>query len=83
MPGVKLKKSEESILFINPPYNLNKKQIDDGVFLRNKGTKDDLINELKILDYFVPGHKTEVFCLAAEEARELCTYCNNGLWKFI
>ena len=51
MPGVKLKKSE-SILFINPPYILNKKQIDDGVFLRNKGTKDDLINELKILDYF-------------------------------
>ena len=67
------KKSEESILFINPPYILNKKQIDDGVFLRNKGTKDDLINELKNSRLFLsPGHKTEVFCLAAEEARELC-----------
>ena len=66
MPGVKLKKkSKESILFINPPYNLNKKQIDDGVFLRNKGTKDDLINELKNSRLFLsPGHKTEVFCLA-------------------
>ena len=29
----------------------------------------DLINSRLFL---TPGHKTEVFCLAAEEARELC-----------
>ena len=32
-----------------------------------------LINDLKRSRLFLtPGHKTEVYCLAAEEARELC-----------
>ena len=45
----------------------------DGVFLRKKVNKKLLIDELKNSKLFIsPGHKTEVFCLAAEEARELC-----------
>ena len=67
------KKSIQSKLFINPPYKLTDMNIQDDVILRNKGDKnlliDDLINSRVFL---TPGHKTEVFCLAAEEARELC-----------
>ena len=67
------KKSIQSKLFINPPYKLTDMNIKDGVILRKKGDKnlliDDLINSRVFL---TPGHKTEVFCLAAEEARELC-----------
>ena len=67
------KKSIQSKLFINPPYKLTDMNIQDDVILRKKGDKnlliDDLINSRVFL---TPGHKTEVFCLAAEEARELC-----------
>ena len=67
------KKSIHSKLFINPPYTLTKMNIEDDVILRKKGEKklliDDLVNSRVFL---TPGHKTEVFCLAAEEARELC-----------
>ena len=67
------KKNKESKLFINPPYKLNDLQKKDDVYLRLKGNKKTLINELKESKLFItPGHKTEVFCLAAEEARELC-----------
>ncbi len=43
------------------------------IFNRKFGTKDELI--LDILSSrlcLLPGHKGEVFCIAAEEARELC-----------
>ena len=41
--------------------------------MRKKEDKNALINDLKNSRLFmVPGHKSEVFCLAAEEARELC-----------
>ena len=67
------KNSIQSKLFINPPYKLTDMNIQDDVILRKKGDKnlliDDLINSRVFL---TPGHKTEVFCLAAEEARELC-----------
>ena len=67
------KKSIQSKLFINPPYKLTDMNIQDDVILRKKSDKnlliDDLINSRVFL---TPGHKTEVFCLAAEEARELC-----------
>ena len=44
-----------------------------GIHLRNKGDKKKLILDLINSRLFLtPGHKTEVFCLAAEEARELC-----------
>ena len=67
------KKSKKAKLFINPPYNLTNKHISNQIFLRKKGHKDKLIKELMNSRLFLtPGHKTEVFCLAAEEARELC-----------
>ncbi len=43
------------------------------IFKRNIGSQYDLIKDLlnsRIL--LVPGHKAELFCIAAEEARELC-----------
>ena len=67
------KKSIQSKLFINPPYKLTNMNIKDEVFLRIKGEKKLLIEDLVNSRVFItPGHKTEVFCLAAEEARELC-----------
>ena len=67
------KNSIQSKLFINPPYKLTDMNIQDDVILRKKGDKDLLIDDLINSRVFLtPGHKTEVFCLAAEEARELC-----------
>ncbi len=67
------KSSSQSKLFINPPYSLNHINIKDDVLLRKKGEKKLLIEDLvKSKVFITPGHKTEVFCLAAEEARELC-----------
>ena len=66
-------KVDNAKLFINPPYSLNQEDIKMGVNLRSKGSKSDLINDLlKSKLMLNPGHKGEVFCLAAEEARELC-----------
>ena len=40
---------------------------------RNLSSQKNLINDLlKSKIFLVPGHKAELFCLAAEEARELC-----------
>ena len=67
------KKNPDSNLYINPPHQLTKTQIENGIILRNKDKKDFLIKELINSKLFIsPGHKTEVFCLAAEEAKELC-----------
>ena len=45
----------------------------NNIFFRQIGTKQEMINDmLKSRIYLVPGHKAELFCLAAEEARELC-----------
>ena len=67
------KKTKNSSLYINPPYNLKKIDIENNVKLRTKGNKLDLINDLLNSRVLLnPGHKGEVFCLAAEEARELC-----------
>lgn len=66
-------KSLNSNLFINPPFDLTDRHIKLGVKLREKGDKHKLINELSTSRVMLnPGHKGEVFCLAAEEARELC-----------
>ena len=67
------KKCKGSRLFINPPYKLNEVEINDDIFIRKKGDKNQLIENLLNAKVFItPGHKTEVFCLAADEARELC-----------
>ncbi len=66
-------KSKSSRLYINPPFKLTDEQKNMGIKLRTKGSKNDLINELASARVMlIPGHKGEVFCLAAEEARELC-----------
>ena len=65
--------NQESKLYINPPHKITNKEIKKNIIIRNKGNKLDLIDDLKKSRLFLtPGHKTEVFCLAAEEARELC-----------
>jgi len=66
-------KSEKAKLYINPPFELTNTHINNDIYLRIKGDKKKLINDLINSKLFLtPGHKTEVFCLAAEEARELC-----------
>ncbi len=43
------------------------------IYKRNIGHQKKLIDDLKSSRlYLIPGHKAELFCLAAEEARELC-----------
>ena len=60
-------------LYINPPFNLTNDQNNIGINLRVKGDKSELIKELSNSRVMLnPGHKGEVFCLAAEEAKELC-----------
>ena len=67
------KNSNNSFLYINPPYDLSKKDKNLNIILRQKGTTNDLIKDLNSSKVMLnPGHKGEVFCLAAEEARELC-----------
>jgi len=66
-------KCPNSSLFINPPYTLNDKDKLSNVFLRKKSDKNSLINELSQMRLMLnPGHKGEVYCLVAEEAREMC-----------
>ena len=57
-------------LFITP---INKDYTKYNIVNRSFSTRRDLINELLSTRVFlVPGHKAELYCLAAEEARELC-----------
>lgn len=66
-------KSKRSCLYINPPFNLTNEQKKLDIKLRSKSIKSELINDLATSRVMLnPGHKGEVFCLAAEEARELC-----------
>ena len=66
-------KSFNSTLYINPPYNLTDDHTSQGIKLRTKSDKTKLINDLSTSRVMLnPGHKGEVFCLAAEEAKELC-----------
>lgn len=47
--------------------------IKTNIIKRKFGKHHDLINDLlKAKVYLIPGHKAELFCLAAEEAKELC-----------
>ena len=57
-------------LFVTPYDGIEQK---NNVFLRNMTSRGGLIKDLlksKIL--LLPGHKAELFCLAAAEAQELC-----------
>ena len=65
--------NKDAKLIVNPPYKISSELSIQNVKLRNKGEKQDLIKDLKNSKLMlIPGHKGEVFCLAAEEARELC-----------
>ena len=67
------KKAFNAELHINPPFELSDDDKKKSIFLRNKGNKNELIEDLLNSRVMLnPGHKGEVFCLAAEEARELC-----------
>tara|TARA_B100000780_G_C21123687_1_gene455478 strand:- start:607 stop:1587 length:981 start_codon:yes stop_codon:yes gene_type:complete len=45
----------------------------NNIFFRKKGNQKNLIQDLLSSKVFlIPGHKGELFCLAAEEAKELC-----------
>ena len=65
-------KNKNLKLFITPDFSF--KDINsNNIFFRKMGNQSDLINDLTTSRVMlVPGHKAELFCLAAEEARELC-----------
>jgi hypothetical protein len=57
-------------LLITPDNN---KDLKFNIFERQMKSQNHLINDLlKSRIFLAPGHKAELFCLAAEEARELC-----------
>ena len=50
-----------------------KDNVDKNIIERELGSQQKLIDDLlKSRIFLIPGHKAELFCLAAEEARELC-----------
>ncbi len=66
-----LSKYDSAKLLITPIYSKNFEKFN--IFNRTLGERDIMINDLlKSRMLLVPGHKSELFCLAAEEARELC-----------
>ena len=59
-----------SKLFVTPYINIKEK---NNIFFRNMTSRAELIKDLLKCKVFVaPGHKAELFCLAAAEAQELC-----------
>lgn len=63
-------KNKKVKLLVNSEYD-NEKNFQ--IFKRNITDQRNLIDDLKKSRLFlIPGHKSELFCLAAEEARELC-----------
>ncbi len=57
-------------LLVTPSSNVSGKF---NIINRELGSQQNMINDLlKSRVYLVPGHKAELYCLAAEEARELC-----------
>ena len=63
-------KNNKLKLYITPNNKDNSKF---NILNRNFGSQKNLINELITSKVFlIPGHRAELFCIAAEEARELC-----------
>ena len=57
-------------LMVTPSFNIIK---NSNIIFRKMQKQSDLINDLlRSRLILLPGHKAELFCLAAEEARELC-----------
>lgn len=65
-----IKKRSSSKLYITP-VNRDLKKFN--IFNRNFGTKENLMIDIVSSRLcLIPGHKAELFCIAAEEAKELC-----------
>ena len=65
-----IKKRSRSKLYITP-VNRDLKKFN--IFNRNFGTKENLMIDIASSRLcLIPGHKAELFCIAAEEAKELC-----------
>ena len=65
-------KNKNVRLLCSPIDNLKESE-NCNIIFRKMVDKNDLINDLKNSRMMlVPGHKAELYCLAAEEARELC-----------
>ena len=63
-------KNKKAKLFVTPSSLIENKF---NIYERNFSSRDLLIKDLlKSRVFLIPGHKGELFCLAAEEARELC-----------
>jgi len=63
-------KKKELKLLITPKLKNN---INPNIIERNMGSQNEMIKDLlrsRLL--IIPGHKAELYCLAAEEGRELC-----------
>ena len=57
-------------LFVTPYKNIKE---ENNIFIRKMSTRSQLIKDLlKSKVFLIPGHKAELFCLAAAEAQELC-----------
>lgn len=64
------KKNNKLKLYITPNNVDNSKF---NIFNRNFGSQKELIKDLINSKVFlIPGHKAELYCIAAEEAKELC-----------
>ena len=62
---------DQNFKLLVTPNNVDLSQYN--IFNRNFGSRKELINDLlksKIL--LIPGHKSELYCIAAEQAKELC-----------
>ena len=63
-------RNKKTKLFVTPSSLIDNKF---NIYERNFSSRDLLIKDLlKSRVFLIPGHKGELFCLAAEEARELC-----------
>ncbi len=60
-------------LLITPTKNFKENYKKKNIIFRKTGDRKNLIYDLCCSRMFlIPGHKAELYCLAAEEARELC-----------
>ena len=62
--------NDKKKLYITPS---DKDLVEFNIYNRKFGNKNDLLSDLsnsRVL--LIPGHKAELFCISAEEARELC-----------
>ena len=68
----KIRPKNNELKLLVTPNNL-KYSTNLNIFSRKLSSRENMINDLiKSRMLILPGHKAELFCLAAEEARELC-----------